>query len=118
MVKAKVTNIKVKLVGTALFIMLVFIFYKFHFGCVYQRIFHIPCPGCGLTRAWMQAIQLNFSQAFAYHYMFWSIPIIYIYVFLDGHVFQKKWINYGVLIFILFGFLITYVIHLIEYFNK
>jgi len=32
--------------------------------CIFERIFGILCPGCGTTRAFVQLLGLNFSEAF------------------------------------------------------
>lgn len=38
--------------------------------CVFRSIFGIPCPGCGLTRAVLAAMQGNISAAFSAHPLF------------------------------------------------
>lgn len=35
--------------------------------CGMQRAFHLPCPGCGLTRSVTSFFQGHFDWAFAYH---------------------------------------------------
>jgi len=35
--------------------------------CVSQLIFGLPCPGCGLTRATLAFLSLNFTRAFQMH---------------------------------------------------
>ncbi len=35
--------------------------------CPVRCFFGIPCPGCGMTRALLSALRLDFSAAFAYH---------------------------------------------------
>lgn len=48
--------------------------YIFVFGrCPIRWLFGIPCPGCGLTRACLSALQLDFPAAFTYHPLFWLI---------------------------------------------
>ena len=32
--------------------------------CVFKTLFGIKCPGCGLTRAFIWLLELNFSKAF------------------------------------------------------
>lgn len=54
-------------------IFLIFLFWK----CPPLYLFGIPCPGCGLTRAHLAALQLDFSKAFYYHPLFFiAIPTI------------------------------------------
>lgn len=43
-------------------------------GCIFRWITGIPCPGCGISRAYISAAGLNIRQALIYHPMFWSVP--------------------------------------------
>lgn len=53
--------------------------------CLLFLIFEIPCPiryftgnrcaGCGMTRAFLEALKFNFSDAFIYHPLWFSVPI-------------------------------------------
>ena len=36
------------------------------YKCPFKILFHISCPGCGLTRAFREIINLNFYGAFNY----------------------------------------------------
>ncbi|MDR2157132.1 MAG: DUF2752 domain-containing protein [Clostridiales Family XIII bacterium] len=47
----------------------------FAVGCPFKLITGIPCPGCGMTRAFLSAAQLDFRSAFAYHPLFPIIPV-------------------------------------------
>ena len=35
--------------------------------CPTARILHVPCPGCGMTRAALSALHGQFAQSFRYH---------------------------------------------------
>jgi len=35
--------------------------------CLFKKTFHIPCPGCGLTRAFKAIFHLQFIRAMEYH---------------------------------------------------
>ena len=48
-------------------IALIVLFYR----CPAKKIFGIECPGCGLTRACLSALRLDFKSAFEYHPLFW-----------------------------------------------
>jgi Protein of unknown function (DUF2752) len=41
--------------------------------CLWKTFFHFRCPGCGLTRAFVNLIQMNFAEAFKNN---WSIYVI------------------------------------------
>ncbi|MGN1234562.1 MAG: DUF2752 domain-containing protein [Christensenellaceae bacterium] len=42
--------------------------------CPFYACFHIPCPGCGMTRAYQALICFDLRSAFEYHCLF-PIPI-------------------------------------------
>lgn len=42
--------------------------------CPTATVFHIPCPGCGLTRATRAAVSGEFREAFRYH------PLVFVFV--------------------------------------
>ena len=43
--------------------------------CPIKLITGISCAGCGMSRAWMAFLQLDIAKAFAYHPLFWLVPI-------------------------------------------
>ena len=58
--------------------------------CGYIALFGFPCPGCGMTRAWLSVLQLDLSAAFRWHPMFWCIPLIAVCILYDGKLFPGK----------------------------
>ncbi|MEG0328488.1 MAG: DUF2752 domain-containing protein [Erysipelothrix sp.] len=54
-------------------------------GCLSRFVFHLPCPFCGMSRAWVSLLNLNISAAFTFHPLFWLAPL-YVMVLAD-------WIN-------------------------
>lgn len=59
-------------------------------GCPFRAFTGIPCPGCGMTRAWLAALRLDFSAAFAYHPLFWVVPIAFALAFVREEVASSK----------------------------
>lgn len=55
--------------------------YLLDIGCVFRLMTGIPCPGCGMTRAWLAALRFDFSAAIAYHPLFWAVPIALVLAF-------------------------------------
>lgn len=55
--------------------------YLLDIGCVFRLMTGIPCPGCGMTRAWLAALRLDFAAAIAYHPLFWVVPIAFVLAF-------------------------------------
>ncbi|MDR0850900.1 MAG: DUF2752 domain-containing protein [Clostridiales Family XIII bacterium] len=39
-------------------------------GCPIKLVTGIPCPGCGMTRAFLAAARFDFAEAFLYHPLF------------------------------------------------
>lgn len=48
----------------------------FRIPCLFRLFTGIPCPGCGLTRAYKSFMRGDIKQAFYYHPLFWTIPIL------------------------------------------
>ena len=81
--------------------------------CLFARFFGVPCPGCGMTRAWLSVLRLDLSAAFAYHPMFWSVPILYVYFLANGRLLPYKYADTAVLIAIALGFAVNWVLKLL-----
>ena len=84
-------------------------------GCPIRSLTGIPCPGCGLTRAWKAALQLEFADAFRYHPLFWSVPVLMAFCCFNGQIFRQKWLNIGILGLIGLGFAINYLVMLLAF---
>lgn len=64
--------------------------YLLDIGCVFRLMTGIPCPGCGMTRAWLAALRLDFSAALAYHPLFWVVPIAFVLAFVREEVASSR----------------------------
>jgi hypothetical protein len=42
--------------------------------CLFKRVLGLPCPGCGLTRAYLSLLRFDLGNAFFYHPLF-IIPL-------------------------------------------
>ena len=59
-----------KILILAIYIGLVLIFLfclKFPVQCLFKKFFHIFCPGCGLTRAFISILNFKFLESFKYN---------------------------------------------------
>lgn len=88
-------------------------FYLLDIPCLFKALLKIPCPGCGMTRAYLSLFRLELGQAFAWHPMFWSVPLLVLLYFLDGKLFKTKWLNTALLIALGVGFLVHWIMLLL-----
>ena len=56
-------------------IITIFIF-SYFIGCPIRLITGIPCPACGITRAYISFFQGDFALAFSYHPLFFLLPAV------------------------------------------
>ncbi len=69
--------------------------------CLFRWAAGIPCPGCGMSRAYLALCSGDFRQAFFWHPLFWAPPIIAgLCLWKKGAAQSPKlWIPAGVLFF-------------------
>ena len=48
-------------------------------NCPVQHFTGVPCPGCGLSRAAVALLRLDFHTAFRYHPMVFVLPPVVLY---------------------------------------
>ena len=54
--------------------------FSFYIPCIFHKITHLYCPGCGITRMIMSIFKLNFYQAFRYNpLLFIMMPFLISY---------------------------------------
>lgn len=75
--------------------------------CLFKQFLGIPCPGCGLTRAFLAFFQGNWQLALYYHPLFWLVPFIFLVVLFRKKVplfqklLQKNWFLWGMVVLFL-----------------
>lgn len=78
------------------------------FGCPIYQIFGVPCPCCGLTRAWLSFLSGDIKSAFSYHPFFIFITAILILGIFEDTIFKSKKLRKiffgisGIIIFLLY----------------
>ena len=108
----KINHLKEKLLTLALVGVSVFLLWLFQVPCFIRALTHIPCPGCGMTRAYTSLLHGDIAGAFQLHKMFWSIPLLTVYFFTDGRLLPWKWADHLLLSGIGIGFLLNWIINL------
>ncbi len=79
------------------FALYVLITYLFHVtSCMTKLIFGIPCPGCGLSRAFMVFIRFDFKSVIYYNATLLIMPLlIFVIIFKDvnwvGKIYKNRW---------------------------
>ncbi len=88
----------------------------FESACPTYAIFGICCPFCGMTRAHLAALRLDFAAAFAYHPVFF-IGLPFLWLIVHEQLFQKSksrkvlwWVLTSLMIALLLGTYIARVI--------
>ena len=109
----KIKEIKNKMLLTGIYVGIVLAFWALQIPCIFKQFLGIECMGCGMTRAVISAVTLDFGAAFSYHPMFWSLPILYLYFLFDGTVLGKKALDRMVLIGIGIGFLVNWIFKIV-----
>lgn len=71
-------------------------------GCPVRFFLGISCPGCGITRAWLAALTLDFHQAFSLHPLFWMVPFLILAVLFEDKLASSRWRYVVVLICLIF----------------
>lgn len=68
------------LIGQVIFLK-VSIYISKNITCPFKKIFHIPCPFCGMTRSYHELLKLNIIKSI--HYNILLIPLIIILITID-----------------------------------
>ena len=48
------------------------------FRCIFKLLTSFPCPGCGMTRAFIEISKLEFMNSFRYN--IFALPLVFIYL--------------------------------------
>ena len=73
------------------------------YECPFKHLFHISCPGCGLTRAFRALIYFDFYTAFKYNIL--SIPLFFIGIVICIYMIIDIFKNSNKTIMYIFNFL-------------
>ena len=59
--------------------------------CIFKLITGLPCPGCGMTRAFLHFFHGDLQGAFYYHPLFWLVPLLFGILVLRKVQLFEKW---------------------------
>ncbi|WP_294560434.1 DUF2752 domain-containing protein [uncultured Traorella sp.] len=92
-------------------IVLTLFLYVTHARCFVYAIFHIPCPTCGMTRAWQSVLTGHISSAFTYPPLFFLGPVIIFLLLFDCKNSRIRDFLLGVISFLFFIVYLGRLIH-------
>lgn len=95
-------------IAIALFILV----YIKYLGCPIRHFFGVPCPGCGLSRAYLAFFSGDIGGAFACHPLF-PVVVPVIFLFLHNDVFHfhiGKKASYLIAVLIITLFISVYIV--------
>jgi len=88
-----------------------------HQICFFKGLIGIPCPGCGITHAWMSFFSGNLREALHWHPLFWTVPFCFGLFFYDRFGGWGKGFRTDVIwASILGAFILVYVIRMVLFF--
>ena len=67
-----------------------------------------------MTRAVISVMKLDFTMAFHFHPMVFSLPILIWYYLYDGEPISNKYINIALIVTVFVGFAIVWVLRLMK----
>lgn len=82
-------------------------------SCPINAHLGIPCLTCGMTRATIAAMRLDFRSAFGYHPLFWTLPILYWTLATELSPFKSRLANRLTVILLAAAFLGVWAVRLI-----
>lgn len=85
----QIKNVKEKLCFLAGVALMYLLMYLLDTTCLIKSAVGICCPGCGMSRALLAAFRLDFLSAVALHPLFWTVPLIILYILFDGELLGK-----------------------------
>lgn len=101
------------ILGTIALVLLVLVLLDTH--CVFKKLTDLPCPTCGMSRAWLSAFRLDLAAAFRYHPMFWGLPVLGLLYVLEGFPFPGERCTKVLYVLMLLGFAGAYILKLVSF---
>ncbi len=101
------------LVGVVIFLAFFELFLPNRTNCLVKNLTGMPCPTCGMTRAFKSVIRFDFESAFEWHPLFWMIPFLAIVVILRKHPHYKKFNSTVFWVVVSLIFISVYVVRMI-----
>ncbi len=75
-----------------------------------------PCPGCGMTRAYLSLLRLDLRGAFSYNSAFWTVPFFFLLLLKDGRLVRSVRANTALVTLLLSCVAVSYAAALLKFF--
>lgn len=111
----KPANLRRKLLLLCLCTLLFLFWCCLQLPCLIRHVTGLICPTCGMTRAWFSVLRLDPVSAFSLHPMFWSVPVLVLYLIYDGQLFRNRKLNRLIFGALITGLMVCYLIRLIVF---
>ncbi|MPN43272.1 hypothetical protein SDC9_190831 [bioreactor metagenome] len=82
-------------------------------GCPIRAATGIPCAGCGMSRAYLSLLHLDFRGAFYYHPLFWLVPVIPVLLLVKKGPLAKPKVQTPIWICLILTFMTVYLLRLL-----
>ncbi|MGL4572688.1 MAG: DUF2752 domain-containing protein [Clostridium sp.] len=108
-----------KILKYSIILILIFVFILvFDIQCILKTFIGVPCPGCGMTRAWVEAISGNFIEAFRFHPLFLAAPILTVLIMIRINEVNSKYSRFIdiAIVVITVLFILVYIFRMFKYF--
>ena len=100
------THLPLKIAAVAAAAVLVAAADRLGYVCPFRALTGLPCPGCGMTRAWISLLHGDLSAAFRFHPLFWAVPVLLVFLLTDGRPTGRKTIDRAVPIAVAGGWIL------------
>ena len=84
--------------------------------CLFRRITGLPCLTCGMGRAWLCALRLDFVRAFFWHPLFWTLPLLVLLFLFCNRLPKKAVVAAAAILAVLFAG--TYIVRMVWLFPR
>lgn len=99
-------------------ILVISLLYILKEGCIFRNLIGVPCPGCGLTRAWIGFFNGDFKSALIWHPLFILVGVVLLLIIILVISNSSRIKNNAIRLIFIIGILFigVYIIRLIKYF--
>ena len=84
--------------------------------CMFRRVTGLPCLTCGMSRAWLCALRLDFAGAFFWHPLFWTLPLLVLLFLFCNRLPKKAVVAAAAILAVLFAG--TYIVRMVWLFPR